>query len=335
MRKPAAEAVAPATARPLVSVVVPAYNAAWSIDQTLASVCAQTYPNFEVLVVDDGSTDATAEAVGAWTVRDPRVRLLRKPNGGVASARNLGVREARGAYVAPIDSDDLWAPDNLDRQVSALEAAGPGAYLSFARTVYVDPDGVPMPSDPPKPPQVDFRGLLLRNSVANGSAAVFRRDRLIEAGGYDEGLRAAGGQGAEDWKLILTLAARGQVVHVPVPTVHYRICRDSMSHAVPIMRRGALMVIAHVRRHGPRMAPWTYWHARTLMMTWMLPRALQAHDWREAAGLAARAYLLNPFWWVNPEPRGLIRRILWAGLRKGARRLSGRRTAAGAEAKAA
>lgn len=310
----AGNAVAPAAARPLVSVVVPAYNAAWSLHETLASVCAQTYPNMEVLVVDDGSTDATAEVAADWVRRDPRVRLIRKPNGGVASARNRGILEARGIYIAPIDSDDLWAPDNLERQVGALEAAGPDACMSFARTVCVDRLCRPLRSEEPKPPQTDFRGLLLRNSVANGSAAVFRRDRLLEAGGYDEGLRAAGGQGAEDWKLILTLAARGRVVHVPAPTVRYRISQDSMSHEVPVMRRGALMVIEHVRRHGPRLAPWTYWHARTLILVWMLPRALQAHQWREALGLALRAYGLNPLWWVNPEPRALIWRICTKGV---------------------
>ena len=142
----AVEAVAPAAARPLVSVVVPAYNAAWSLDETLASVCAQTYRDIEVLVVDDGSTDATADVAAAWSQRDCRVRLIRKPNGGVASARNRGLREARGVYVAPIDADDLWAPDNVERQVAALEAAGPGACMAFAHTIFIDLDGRPLPS---------------------------------------------------------------------------------------------------------------------------------------------------------------------------------------------
>ena len=115
------------------------------------------------------------------------------------------MREARGVYVAPIDADDLWEPDNLERQVAALEAAGPDACMAFARTVFVDSNARPLPAavwcpwetrtDTPKPPDTDFRGLLLRNSVANGSAAVFRRDRMLEAGGYDESLRAAGGRG--------------------------------------------------------------------------------------------------------------------------------------------
>jgi glycosyltransferase involved in cell wall biosynthesis len=309
------EAVAPVADRPLVSVVVPAYNAAWSLDETLASICAQTYSNIEVLVVDDGSTDATAEVAGAWSRRDSRVRVIRKPNGGVASARNRGVREARGVYVAPIDSDDLWAPDNLERQVAALEAAGPDACLAFARTVFIDRDGRALPDRPSTPPETDFRNLLLRNAVANGSAAVFRRDRMLEAGAYDEGLGAAGGQGVDDWKLVLTLAVMGRIVYVPAPTVRYRMSHtNSLSRQIPAMRRGALMVIDHARRHGPRQPFWVYWHARTLILVWMLPRALQTGQWREAVGLAVRAYGLNPLWWVNPEPWRLIWRICTTGV---------------------
>jgi glycosyltransferase involved in cell wall biosynthesis len=309
-----------APARPLVSVVVPAYNSAWSLDETLASVCAQTYPDIEVLVVDDGSLDTTAQVAAAWSRRDCRVRLIRKPNGGVASARNRGAREARGVYVAPIDADDLWAPDHVERQVAALEAAGPGAGMAFAHTVFIDRDGRPLPAGSPTPPEpaqphdADFRGLLLRNSVANGSAAVFRRDRMLEAGGYDEGLRAAGAEGAEDWKLTLTLAASGRVIYVPAPTVRYRISHSSMSRDPSMMRRSAMMVIDHMRRHGPRLTPWTYWHARTLILVWMLPRTLQANQWREALRMFVRAYVLNPLWWVHAEPRKLIRRIGTEGL---------------------
>jgi glycosyltransferase involved in cell wall biosynthesis len=310
---------------PLVSVVVPADNAAWSLDETLASVCAQTHRDIEVLVVDDGSTDSTAEVATAWSQRDSRVRLISKPNGGVASARNRGMREARGVYVAPIDADDLWEPDNLERQVAALEAAGPDACMAFAESVFVDSNDRPLPAavwcpwetrtDTPKPPETDFRGLLLRNSVANGSAAVFRRDRMLEAGGYDEGLRAAGGQGAEDWKLTLTLAARGRVVYVSAPTVRYRMSYDSMSSgAVPAMRRGVLMVIDHARRHGPPLAPWNYWHARTRMLVWMLPRALRSGQWRQALSLAVGAFVLNPLWWVKPEPWTLIWRTCTTGV---------------------
>ena len=148
------------------------------------------------------------------------------------------MREARGVYVAPIDADDLWEPDNLERQVAALEAAGPDACMGFAETVFVDMDGRPVPAavwcpwetrtGAHKAPETDFRGLLLRNSVANGSAAVFRRDRMTGGWRVDEGLHAAGGQGAEDWKLTLTLAARGaSSTYQPRPRdrIHRAACR--------------------------------------------------------------------------------------------------------------
>src|SRR5262245_57856494 len=99
--------------RPVVSVVVPAFNAGATLDQTLRSVRAQTYTHLEVIVVDDGSKDATAEIALAHAKSDARIRLVRQANGGVASARNAGIREARAALVAPIDADDLWAPTKI------------------------------------------------------------------------------------------------------------------------------------------------------------------------------------------------------------------------------
>ena len=97
-------------AGPSVSVIIPAYNAADTLAETLASVVAQTWPNVEVLVVDDGSTDATADIVEMIAEQHHQVRLIRQTNAGVAAARNAGLREARGDLVAPLDADDLWHP---------------------------------------------------------------------------------------------------------------------------------------------------------------------------------------------------------------------------------
>ena len=109
----------------LVSVIVPAYNAAATIGETLRSALAQTYPQLEVLVVDDGSTDATADIVRSFVARDPRVRLLQQANAGVAAARNLAIAQSRGAYVAPLDADDLWHPQKIALQLEALRRGGP------------------------------------------------------------------------------------------------------------------------------------------------------------------------------------------------------------------
>jgi glycosyltransferase involved in cell wall biosynthesis len=126
---------------PTVSVIVPTWNRADLIGETLRSVLAQSHRPAEVIVVDDGSTDATAEVVSAFA---PAVRYLRKPNGGVASARNHGAREATGTWLAFVDSDDLWHPRKLELQVAALSAV-PAARWSLTGCDVIGSDGAPFP----------------------------------------------------------------------------------------------------------------------------------------------------------------------------------------------
>lgn len=105
---------------PLVSVIIPAYNAESFIEETLKSVLAQTYPAIEVLVIDDGSQDRTPEIVAGMAERDPRVVLVKQSNAGVAAARNLGIDQSKGEFIAPIDADDIWYPENLEKQVQCM-----------------------------------------------------------------------------------------------------------------------------------------------------------------------------------------------------------------------
>lgn len=121
-------------AKPRVSVVIPAYNAEPFIHRTVASVLSQTFGDLEVLVVDDGSTDATATIVQAF---DDRVRLIPQANAGVAAARNRGLAEARGEFVAFIDHDDLWYPDKLQHQIQLLDAK-PNVGLVYGNAQFVD-----------------------------------------------------------------------------------------------------------------------------------------------------------------------------------------------------
>src|SRR5687768_4414886 len=122
---------------PLVSVVVPAFNAEDSLEATLRSVAGQSWRDLEIIIVDDGSTDRTAAIAEAFCARDPRGTLLRKANNGVASARNHGLAHARGEWVAPVDADDLWHPTKIGKQVAAALAAPeqPGFVYCWFRTV--------------------------------------------------------------------------------------------------------------------------------------------------------------------------------------------------------
>lgn len=127
------------TTRPLVSIIVPAYNSAGHIYETIASVLTQTMEDLEVLIVDDASTDETPSIVRSFSKRDERVILLvQSENRGVAAARNRALSMARGRYVAYLDSDDLWMPEKLERQIAFLCEIGEGACFTSYETVEED-----------------------------------------------------------------------------------------------------------------------------------------------------------------------------------------------------
>jgi len=125
---------------PLVSAIVPAYNAAKTIDETLRSVRAQTYRNLEIIVVDDGSKDETAAIAEAHAGQDPRLRVIRQNNAGVAAARNAGILAARAEFVAPVDADDIWAPAKIARQLSLMKE-NPNATLCYTWWACIDHRG--------------------------------------------------------------------------------------------------------------------------------------------------------------------------------------------------
>ena len=120
---------------PAVSVITPAWNAAATLEATIASVAAQTFPDWEMLVADDGSTDATAAIAAAWAARDPRVRPLPGPGReGPAGARNRAIRAARGRFIAFLDADDRWRPEKLARQLAFMAAeAAPFSFTAYRR----------------------------------------------------------------------------------------------------------------------------------------------------------------------------------------------------------
>jgi alpha-1,6-rhamnosyltransferase len=190
----------------LVSVVVPAYNAEEFIRPALESLLAQDWPEFEVIVVDDGSTDATAEITESYE----GVRCIRQRNAGPAAARNAGAREAGGAFVANFDSDDLLPPTRLTLQASyLLEHADIGCV--FGRQEWIDP-----------PPW------LVRDAVYGDldgiplTSAMFRREVLLDLGGYDESFVHG-----EDTDLLIRMREAGIDYHVLPETVVYRRFHES------------------------------------------------------------------------------------------------------------
>jgi glycosyltransferase involved in cell wall biosynthesis len=221
------------TINPTVSVIIPAYNVASYIADTLESVFAQTYRDFEAIVINDGSTDNTESKITPFR---SRIVYLPKQNGGVHSARNAGLKAARGRYIAFLDSDDMWLPNYLESMLELIEsdsgisAAYPNAYYfgssSFAGKLH---QGVYPVSEP-----VTFERVLKRECFIFCSV-MLRRDILAEVGLFDEELR---GQGAEDLDLWLRILACGyRFTFTPEPLVRYRWRHDSLSHnSVEILR---------------------------------------------------------------------------------------------------
>lgn len=238
--------------QPLISVVVPAYNAAATLAETLDSVLAQTYQNIEVLVVDDGSTDATAAIALAYAQRDARVRLLEKANGGVASARNLGLAAARGEYVAPVDADDLWHPTKLAKQMAVMQAGGPELGVVYTLFRAIDRSGRVLWTQP----RFQSEGSVLArhvftNFVSNGSSLLLRKDAALAVGGYDTTLREAAAQGCEDYLLQLRIATRYRFGCVPEYLVGYRQLPGSMSSDTWQMRRSHQLMLAKIKALCP------------------------------------------------------------------------------------
>ncbi|NMG46097.1 glycosyltransferase [Aromatoleum toluvorans] len=185
---------------PLVSVVIPSFNRGHAIGACIASVLAQTLENFEVVVVDDASTDDTRERVAA--IDDPRVRYFAHDrNLGGAAARNTGVRIARGDFIAFLDSDDSWSPRKLERQIALLGERGPEYGVAYTWFIGCDRDGHEVSRSDHSLDGDVADALLVANYVGTFSSIVVRRDVFERVGGLDEGLRSC-----QDWDLSIRLS---------------------------------------------------------------------------------------------------------------------------------
>ncbi len=159
---------------PRISVVVPAYNVATTIHETLVAISNQTFTDFEIIVVDDGATDATPSIIAAYV--DPRMRIIRQVNRGLAGARNTGIHHAKGKYIAFCDSDDVWEAEKLERHFNHLEADD-NVGISFAGSSMMDEGGMRLKiSQLPKLKNISAADVFKRNPIGNGSAAVVRRE---------------------------------------------------------------------------------------------------------------------------------------------------------------
>jgi glycosyltransferase involved in cell wall biosynthesis len=296
----------------LVTVVIPAFNAAETIDETLHSVRAQTYRCLEIIVVDDGSIDQTAEIVQQHIVRDQRIRLIKQENSGVAAARNRGISEAMGDYVAPIDADDLWQPEKIEKQMAALHHAGEAVGLVYTWSARIDASSRALgrAGNARHAGRVAYE-IARTNFIGNGSAVLMRKAAVQEVGGYDPSLRARSAEGLEDWLLYFRIAARYQFAVVPEYLTGYRFLPTSMSANVPRMLKGFDIVMGEICKIYPEWSKDILDNRTVFLTTYLYPNALRAMDPLRALATARLALRENAFKSTRQLTRITLRALYW------------------------
>ncbi|MEM6755388.1 MAG: glycosyltransferase family A protein [Cyanobacteria bacterium P01_C01_bin.38] len=238
---------------PKVSVIVPAYNVSKYIQDALISLEKQTFSDFEVLIVDDGSTDDTAAVVQKFCQRDSRFKLLQKVNGGLSSARNYGISHARGEYIALLDGDDIYHKDKLATHVARLYSrADVGIVYGASQTIRDDgkPTFITLSGKPVDPNPL--LALLCKNFIGHGSNAVFRRCLIAEVGNFNESLRSW-----EDVDLWLRIAAtqKWRFYREKRILCYYRVRPSGLSFNIEQMQACGERVIKDAYQRSPEIKP--------------------------------------------------------------------------------
>ncbi len=227
--------------KPEVSVVIPAYNSEKHIAETLRSVLAQTYRNYEVIVVDDGSSDGTLRLARSF---EPQVKVLTKKNGGPASARNLAISNSQGDYIAFLDGDDLWVEDKLEEQAAFLDGNRSVGLVYGEALMFTESDGekkigskIGYTTDP------SFSSLLFGDYIPN-STVMIRRACVEKAGLLNESRELIG---VEDYEYWMRIAKHFAIAGIPRPLAYYRIRDGNLMGDGSDINKGLNLSVAAIR----------------------------------------------------------------------------------------
>lgn len=215
-----------------VSIIIPTYNRADVITDSIQSILDQTYTEYELLIVDDGSTDNTEDVVktiSSASIAGRRIRYIKlSENKGVAAARNEGIRQAKYDYIAFQDSDDYWKPDKLEKQMSYLNGETALLYCPYecrkqdGSTIFVPDSNIPLPE---KCGNV-YKYMLLRNTIGT-PCVLLRKSCLSKTGLFNENLSCL-----EDWDLFLRISKHYEIAFQDEPLVKVNLSTDGVSHNI-------------------------------------------------------------------------------------------------------
>ena len=278
---------------PLVSVIIPTYNQAGYVGEAIRSVQLQTYNNYEIIVIDDGSTDNCREVVAAF---GNSVRYIWQENQGLGGARNTGIRAANGEFVGLLDADDQWLPEYMEKMVRLTEEYPEAAvYHSSARGIDVEGRELPQLFSEPVPPGMT-RSVLLRLNYLIPSTVMLRRSIVLSAGLFDQTRRSI--HGCEDWDLWLRIVREHDIVGTSECLVRYRLHDNSLSANPAGMQQAARTVME--KHFGPDDGQWQSWsdEKRTAFGAVyrynMLTSVQRQNDWQAAAHYLRRMLQIDP-----------------------------------------
>jgi glycosyltransferase involved in cell wall biosynthesis len=290
----------------LVSVIIPSYNMGRYLPKSVASVLGQTYSNFEVIIVDDGSSDDTQEVVRQWD-NEPRVRVHRQANGGLSHARNQGIAHSSGPFIALLDADDIWLPQKLSRQM-LLFRDRPQVGVVFSGYERMDDQEQFLPMGPTAMYRGKVSGRLFIENFVPASSAVVRRECFERCGGFDVELRTG-----EDYEMWLRLSAKSEFDFVPEPLMRYRIWGGQMSRDYRGRYETAIRVMQRFLDRNPgvvdnRLASEAWAHTYTGRGNATLWRG---NDRGGALRDYLRALSLRPAYW--PAWKAIVRAFVKSG----------------------
>lgn len=277
----------------LVSVIIPAYNAELFVERTLSSVLSQTYPNIEVVVVDDGSADNTPEIIKRFADEDSRVVFLQQKNSGVVEARNLGILESSGTLITFIDADDTWHPKTLEKLVGCLQNSNFSVGLVYAWSSYIDEEdkfnGGYKASSYEKNV---YQELMVGNFIGNASACIVKRDCLDLVGYFDPEFKNY--PGCADWDFYLRIAEAYEFRVVPEFLIRYRQTENSMSCDIEKMIKSCDLVLNKAKKRNPSIHSSLLQESLAFYNLYLAEKTSQVGKHRQVIILLTKAMWLKP-----------------------------------------
>lgn len=261
----------------LVSVIIPCYNAAKTLPDTVESVFKQTYQHWEIIIVNDGSTDGSAKLMKKLSAF-PRINVVHTPNSGVSEARNTGCKNANGEYLAFLDADDIWHPEKLSAQIEFFKA-NESVGVCFSKVCFTNNAGESLNqfSFVPKKPLSAF-SLLVENHLCTSSNIMCRSQAFWETGFFKPGMNYAEDQ---EWLLRMALINRWQIAGIPQVLVNYRTQTNSLSSSLDKMEQGWQSLVQSVTEYAPEFIARHYREAQAIYLRYLARRALRQGEFAE------------------------------------------------------